>query len=48
METTNEIDIENLSDDQIMELLGACCLFGTNIEYINKQIKILEKKRKNY
>ena len=45
METTNEIDLENLSDDKIMELLGAYCLHGTNTEYINKQIKILEGKK---
>ena len=45
METTNEIDLENLSEDEIMKLLGACCLFGTNTEYINKQIKILEGKK---
>ncbi len=46
METTNEINLENCDEDKITELLGACaCLFGTNTDYINKQIKILESKK---
>jgi hypothetical protein len=32
----NEIDLDNLSEDGIIKLLGACCLHGTNTEYINK------------
>jgi hypothetical protein len=46
MEITDEIDLDNLSEDSIINLLDVCCLSRTNTEYINKQIKILEGKKK--